>query len=87
MNIFFQEGFKDDMRALRKEDLKLVYKVVEIIFDIQQNPFEGIGKPEPLKGRNYQGCWSRRIDQKHRLIYKVEKETATLLACYGHYDD
>ena len=45
----------------------------EVIDSIKINPFEGIGKPEALKG-NYQGYWSRRINDEHRLVYKVEKD-------------
>lgn len=83
----FDPQFKEDEKKLRKENAKLAHKLWEIVFDIDNDPFDGIGKPEALK--HVPGLWSRRIDQKHRLIYRVEKGTATvhLLACYGHYGD
>ncbi|MEM6265152.1 MAG: Txe/YoeB family addiction module toxin [Bacteroidota bacterium] len=50
------------------------------------NPIKGLGSPERLKG-DLQGWWSRRINQKHRLIYKVENGVIKLASCYGHYGD
>ncbi len=55
-----------------------------LIRDIDNNPFKGIGKPEPLKG-NWSGYWSRRIDQEHRLIYKVTGEQILIVKYKGHY--
>ena len=60
--------------------------MVEIIDSIKINPFEGIGKPESLKG-NYQGYWSRRINDEHRLVYKVEKDCVVIFRLKGHYLD
>ena len=57
-----------------------------LVADIMEHPFEGIGKPEALKG-DLTGYWSRRINDKHRLIYKVEDEFVIIISCYGHYDD
>ncbi|MGI8634087.1 MAG: Txe/YoeB family addiction module toxin [Segetibacter sp.] len=51
-----------------------------------KNPFAGIGKPEPLKG-NLKGFWSRRINEEHRLLYKITDQTVIIFACYGHYND
>ncbi len=85
MNIRIFDQFKEDILLLRKENVKLPFKVWELIFDIQNNPFSGIGKPEALK-ENMTGFWSRRIDQKHRLIYKVKDNILELISCYGHYD-
>jgi len=48
-------------------------------------PFEGIGKPEPLKG-DLSGCWSRRIDEEHRLVYEVTDDLIIVLSMYGHYE-
>lgn len=62
----------------------MVFKILELITDIQKHPFEGIGKPEPLKG-NFTGFWSRRIDDEHRLIYKISDGEITILKCKGHY--
>ena len=78
--------FEEDMYRLRKENVKLTFKVWELIFDIEKTPFSGIGKPEALKG-NLSGFWSRRIDNEHRLIYKIQDDVLELFSCYGHYDD
>lgn len=85
MQVFFTEKFKSGVSALRKEDVKLPYKVWELLFDVLKSPFDGLGKPEPLK--NQKGAWSRRIDQKHRLVYKIEANVVYLISCYGHYED
>lgn len=55
------------------------------IKDIERHPFEGIGKPEPLKG-NLTGLWSRRIDEEHRIVYLVEGDNILIFACRGHYN-
>jgi toxin YoeB len=52
---------------------------------MRRNPFDGIGKPEPLRG-NLSGFWSRRIDGANRIIYAVEKETVIVISCKGHYE-
>ena len=56
----------------------------KLIIDIDQNLFKGLGKPEPLK-RNLKGCWSRRITDEHRLVYKIEKDIIYIYSCHGHY--
>nr|WP_199301770.1 Txe/YoeB family addiction module toxin [Sphaerospermopsis sp. FACHB-1194] len=60
-------------------------KILELIKDIQREPFSGIGKPEPLK-YELQGYWSRRITDEHRLVYKVEEDVLIILSCKYHYD-
>ncbi|MBW4671844.1 MAG: Txe/YoeB family addiction module toxin [Cyanomargarita calcarea GSE-NOS-MK-12-04C] len=67
------------------QDKKVFKKILELIKDIQREPFSGIGKPEPLK-YELQGYWSRRISDEHRLIYKVEEDLLTILSCKYHYD-
>jgi toxin YoeB len=57
---------------------------VQLIKEVQRTPFEGTGKPEPLK-HELKGCWSRRITQEHRLVYEVKGETIRILACRFHY--
>ena len=84
--IVFTDKSKKDYNQLRKESVKLVAKMMDLIFDIFKNPYEGLGKPETLKG-NYQGFWSRRISDKHRLIYCIKENQLIIFACYGHYDD
>ena len=68
------------------QDKKIRKRINQLIKDIGRNPFEGIGKPEPLKG-NLTGFWSRRIDEEHRLVYAVEENAVLLISCRGHYDD
>ncbi len=81
--------FLADIEMLKKEDRKLPAKVWELIADILKNvrhPLSGIGKPELLKG-DLSGFYSRRVTDKHRLIYKITDMRLHLLSCYGHYDD
>lgn len=59
-------------------------KIEDLIIDIKSNPFKGIGKPEPLK-HNHKGCWSRRINLEHRLIYRVTSDSIQIISCKGHY--
>ena len=75
-----------EIMELSKVNLKLVKKVLELINEININPFEGIGKPEPLKG-NYKGMWSRRINDEHRLIYEVKENGILIVQAKGHYLD
>ena len=65
-------------------DIKLIARIQELIKDIDRNPFKGIGKPEPLKG-NGSGYWSRRIDNEHRLVYRVTETQILIVKCTGHY--
>lgn len=66
------------------ENLKTHTKIVELIKDIQRNPFSGIGKPEPLKNK-LKGLWSRRITSEHRLIYQITDEEIVIVQCRFHY--
>ena len=75
-----------DIPKLRKENAKYAAKLWDLILDIQVNPFEGLGEPEALKG-DLQGWWSRRINQEHRLIYRIKDKNLELASCYGHYGD
>jgi toxin YoeB len=68
-----------------REDKKVAQKIRELLTECARTPFEGKGKPEPLKG-NYAGYWSRRITQEHRLIYRVNDERVEVASCYGHYE-
>ncbi|WP_084260288.1 Txe/YoeB family addiction module toxin [Thiothrix lacustris] len=56
----------------------------ELIKDIQRDPFDGIGKPEPLR-HNLSGCWSRRITETHRIVYTVQNGEVVILQCRFHY--
>ena len=63
---------------------KTALKISDLIRDILRNPFEGLGKPEALK-HQYKGLWSRRIDQEHRLVYRVTEQSIIVFSCYLHY--
>ena len=67
------------------QDKKTMFRINDLIKDIVRNGNTGIGKPEPLK--HMAGCWSRRINEKNRLIYIIEDGIVTILQCRGHYGD
>lgn len=67
------------------QDRKTLRRVNRLIRDVQRSPFEGIGKPEPLK-ENLSGFWSRRIDDTNRLVYAVDADQLTILSCRYHYE-
>ena len=76
----------EDYISWQTYDKKILKRINQLIKDIGRNPFEGIGKPEPLKG-NLSGFWSRRIDEEHRLVYVVEDNAILIISCRGHYED
>lgn len=65
-------------------DPKKARRIIELIQETTRDPFQGKGKPEPLK-HELAGCWSRRIDQEHRLVYMVKGGEVVILACRFHY--
>jgi toxin YoeB len=85
MEIEYTLQAKEDLAYWKKINnaiiLKKIRKLLEVIIE---TPFEGIGKPEPLK-HALTGCWSRRIDKEHRLVYEVTDELITVLSMKGHY--
>ena len=76
----------DDYLYWQTQDKKILKRVNQLVKDIERNNFEGIGKPEALKG-NLSGFWSRRIDDTNRLIYRINGEFIDILSCKGHYED
>lgn len=68
-----------------QENKAILERINQLVKDIRRHPFEGIGKPEPLKG-SLSGFGSRRIDGKNRIIYAVEEDTVVIISCKGHYD-
>ncbi|MCP4399482.1 MAG: Txe/YoeB family addiction module toxin [bacterium] len=80
---FDQTGF-EDLAWWIQHDRKKALRIVTRIKEVQRTPFEGTGKPEPLK-HELAGCWSRRIDREHRLVYDVTDEKIRILACRYHY--
>jgi toxin YoeB len=83
--IIFESNAFDDFTEWSTRDKKLYARIVQLIRDIQRSPFTGLGKPEPLR-HELQGYWSRRIDDEHRLVYKVTDEAVIVIACKYHYD-
>ncbi len=86
MRIIFSKNSWQDYTSWLKEDKKMLQKINELIKDIQRNPFEGKGKPEPLK-YDLKGFWSRRIDREHRLVYRFENKEILIYSCKYHYDN
>ena len=86
MRIIFSKNAWEDYTAWQSEDKKTLKKINALIKDIQRNPYDGIGKPEPLKF-DLAGLWSRRIDQANRLVYNIEGEDILIYACKYHYDN
>ena len=85
MRLLWEESAWDDYCYWQMEDKKTLKRINALIKDIQRGSFDGIGKPEPLKG-NWSGWWSRRIDDTNRIVYR-EKDGAIIIAsCKGHYD-
>lgn len=86
MKLLWDERAWDEYCYWLTQDKKTLKRINAIIKDIQRNVFEGIGKPEPLKG-DLSGWWSRRIDDANRIVYKQKEETIIIASCKGHYDD
>lgn len=86
MNKAFTDIGWEDYLYWQTEDRKTLRKINTLLKDIERNSNEGIGKPEPLTG-DLSGFWSRRINQKDRLIYALEMDQIIIIACRYHYDD
>ena len=84
--IVFSKNAWEEYVSWQTEDKKMLKKINSLIRDIQSSPFEGIGKPEPLR-YDLAGLWSRRIDREHRLVYKVEGDDVFIYSCRYHYDN
>ncbi len=84
MNILFTPEAWEDYQWYINNDRANLRRVNQLIKDIQRSPFEGIGKPEPLKF-NLSGFWSRRITGEHRIVYTVEDEIVKIIQCRFHY--
>ena len=85
MRISFSKNAWEEYISWQKEDVKILRKINALIKEIQRTPFEGIGKPEPLKF-DFSGFWSRRIDNTHRLIYRLIDQELQIYSCRFHYD-
>ena len=80
----FDPAAFEDLTWWIQQDRDKAFRIVNLIKDVQRDPFRGIGKPEPLK-HELKGCWSRRIDREHRLVYEVTEGKIRILACRYHY--
>jgi toxin YoeB len=84
MKLIFSENAWDDYLYWQNNDKKILKRINLLIEDIQRSPFEGIGKPEPLK-YDLSGYWSRRIDEEHRMVYTVKDDAILLSQLRFHY--
>ncbi|HAG12032.1 MAG TPA: Txe/YoeB family addiction module toxin [Desulfotomaculum sp.] len=80
----FDPAAFEDLSWWVENDRKKALRIIKLIKEVQRNPFEGMGQPERLK-HELSGCWSRRIDQEHRLVYEVLETKIRILACRYHY--
>jgi len=85
MRIIFSKNAWEDYTSWLTDDKNMLKKINELIHDIQRTPFEGRGKPEPLK-YDLAGFWLRRIDREHRLVYRVDEKDILIYSCRYHYD-
>jgi toxin YoeB len=83
--ILLEDNAIEDFEFWSKNDVKILKKIAELFIAISKNPFEGIGKPELLKG-NLTGYWSRRINGEHRIVYAVDKDKIIVISCRYHYE-
>lgn len=81
--IFHERGWEEYL-YWQKSDKKLLKKLNTIFKELQRHPYEGIGKPEPLK-HDLAGYWSRRLNDEHRIVYRVNDESVIVLQCRYHY--
>lgn len=80
----FHREFREDLRYWIQTDKKVAVRTFELVEAVLRDPFTGIGKPEPLK-YVLAGCWSRRITQEHRLVYRVSSNRIDFLQARYHY--
>lgn len=86
MRTLWEDRAWEEYLYWQTQDKKTLKRINALIKDIKRNPFEGIGKPEPLKD-NLSGWWSRRIDEDNRVVYYIENGTLFIISCRGHYND
>jgi toxin YoeB len=80
----FHSEFREDLRHWVKTDRNTAIRVLDLVEAVMRDPFQGPGKPEPLR-YVLAGCWSRRITQEHRLVYRISDETVDFLQARYHY--
>ena len=85
MKLIWSEKSWEDYLYWQSNDKKILKKINTLIKNIKRTPFEGMGKPEPLKFE-LSGCWSRRITNEHRLVYEVREDKIYIISCRYHYN-
>lgn len=85
MRLLWEDRAWDDYLYWQTQDKKMLKRINALIKDIRRSTFEGIGKPEPLKGE-LSGWWSRRIDETNRIVYYEQDGIVYIVSCRGHYD-
>jgi toxin YoeB len=83
-NLQYTDECWNDYVYWQGQDKRTLKRINALIKDAQRDPFVGIGKPEPLK-ENLSGFWSRRIDEKNRIVYEADDDVLTLISCRYHY--
>ncbi len=86
MKVLWYEQAWSEYLYWQTQDKKTLKRINSLLLDTMRNPFDGIGKPEPLKHQK-NGYWSRRIDETNRIVYKVDNDAIIVLSCKGHYTD
>ncbi len=84
-NLNFTPEAWDDYIYWQTQDKKTLRRINALLQDILRNGYDGIGKPEPLK-EDLTGCWSRRIDDTNRIVYRLNNENVEILSCRGRYN-
>jgi toxin YoeB len=84
VRLIFSEHAWEDYLYWQRADRKMLDRINKLIKEIQRTPFEGTGKPEPLK-HGLSGYWSRRINDEHRIVYKVESDSLLIAQLRHHY--
>lgn len=82
--LILEKNAIEDFEFWAKNDLKILKRTAELFLAVLKDPFQGIGKPEPLKGE-LKGYWSRRINEEHRIVYTVTSESIIVISCRSHY--
>jgi toxin YoeB len=83
-DVTFTPSALAELNLWEKKDKKIRTKIIQLLRETSREPFKGIGKPEPLK-HQYKGCWSRRINKEHRLVYQVFDNSILVISCMFHY--
>ncbi len=86
LRLIWTENALLDLAWWQRHDSKKLKRIIQLCLDTCENPMHGIGKPEALKF-DYQGYWSRRIDERHRLVYAFDDYSVTIIQCRYHYDE